>query len=270
MSDEALNLTKALKGEVKTQGNWGELILEKILEKSGLRKGVEYDVQQSFTIDDGSRLQPDVVIHLPDEKNLIVDSKVSLTAYEKFNSAESKEEQEKFLKEHIASVRSHVKGLSGKNYHNLYNIGSPDFVLMFIPIEPAFSLAVGNDDALYNEAFDKNVIIVSTSTLLATLRTIDNVWKQERQNKNVLEIARQSGELYDKFTSVLDDFVKVGSKMKEGKDVYDEAMKKLHTGKGNVITRFENLRLLGAKVSKVINPKILERTEDISEGDLNT
>lgn len=265
MSDEALNLTRALKGEVKTQGNWGELILEKILEKSGLRKGVEYDVQQSFTLDDGSRLQPDVVIHLPDSKNLIVDSKVSLIAYERYNSADTKEEQDKFLKEHIASVRSHVKGLSGKNYQNLYNIGSPDFVLMFIPIEPAFSLAVGNDDGLYHEAFDKNVIIVSTSTLLATLRTIDNIWKQERQNKNVMEIARQSGELYDKFSGVLDDFVKVGGKMKESKDVYDEAMKKLHTGRGNVIARFENLRILGAKTSKTINPKIVDRTEDMNE-----
>lgn len=265
MSDEALNLTKALKGEAKTQGNWGELILEKILEKSGLRKGSEYDVQQNFTLEDGSRLQPDVVIHLPDGKNLIVDSKVSLTAYERYNSADSKADQEKFLKEHIASVRNHVKGLSGKNYQTLYNIGSPDFVLLFIPIEPAFSLAVGNDDGLYHEAFDRNVIIVSTSTLLATLRTIDNIWKQERQNKNVMEIARQSGELYDKFSGVLDDFVKVGGKMKEGKDVYDEAMKKLHTGRGNVIARFEHLKALGAKTSKSINSKILDRTEDMNE-----
>jgi DNA recombination protein RmuC len=269
MSEDAINLTKALKGEVKTQGNWGEMILEKILEKSGLRKGTEYDVQQNFTLEDGSRLQPDVVIHLPDNKNLIVDSKVSLTAYEKYNSADDPVMQERYMKEHIASIRSHVKGLSGKSYQNLYNIGSPDFVLMFIPIEPAFSLAIGNDDGLYNEAFERNIILVSTSTLLATLRTIDNIWKQERQSKNVMEIARQSGELYDKFAGVIDDFIKVGVTMKAGQTAYEDAMNKLHKGRGNVISRFENLKVLGAKVSKSINPKIIERTEDIQEDELN-
>ncbi len=265
MSDEAVNLTRALKGEAKTQGNWGELILEKILEKSGLRKGTEYDVQQTFTTEDGSRLQPDVVIHLPDGKNLIVDSKVSLVAYERYNSAELKEDQDRYLREHILSLRNHVKGLSSKSYQNLYQIGSPDFVLLFVPIEPAFSLAVGNDDNLYHEAFEKNIIIVSTSTLLATLRTIDNIWKQERQSRHVLEIARQSGELYDKFAAVVDDFIKLGVKMEEGKKTYEEAMGRLYKGKGNVIARFENLKTLGAKVSKSINPKILERTDNLGE-----
>ncbi|MFN8300248.1 MAG: DNA recombination protein RmuC [Chitinophagales bacterium] len=265
MSDEAINLTRALKGEAKTQGNWGELILEKILEKSGLRKGTEYDVQPTFVNEDGSRLQPDVVIHLPEGKNLIVDSKVSLVAYERYNSAELKEEQDRYMREHILSLRNHVKGLSGKNYQNLYQIGSPDFVLLFVPIEPAFSLAVGNDDNLYHEAFEKNIIIVSTSTLLATLRTINNIWKQERQNRHVLEIARQSGELYDKFAAVVDDFIKLGVKMEEGKKTYEEAMGRLYKGKGNVIARFENLKTLGAKASKSINPKILERTDDVGD-----
>lgn len=268
ISTDANNLTNALKGEVKTQGNWGELILEKVLEKSGLRKGAEYSVQQSFTTEEGGRLQPDVVIHLPDSKNLIVDSKVSLVAYEKYYSAALADEQQRFLKEHVNSIRNHVKGLSGKNYQNLYNIGSPDFVLMFIPIEAAFSLAVGNDDTLYNEAFEKNVIIVSTSTLLATLRTINNIWKQDRQNKNVLEIARQSGELYDKFSAVVDDFIKVGEGMAGSKKVYDEAMARLYTGKGNVVARFENLKVLGAKASKAINPKIINRTEDLNQGSI--
>lgn len=269
MSDETVNLTRALKGEAKTQGNWGEMILEKILEKSGLRKGMEYDVQLSFTNENGSRLQPDVVIHLPDSKKLIVDSKVSLVAYERYNSCDTKEEQEQYLREHVLSLRNHVKGLSAKNYQSLYNIGSPDFVLLFVPIEPAFSLAIANDDSLYNEAFEKNIIIVSTSTLLATLRTIDNIWKQERQSRNVIEIARQSGELYDKFAAVVEDFIEVGKSMRKSSEVYEGAMKKLHTGKGNVIARFETLKTLGAKVSKSINPKILERTDDRDEEKLS-
>ncbi len=269
MSDETINLTRALKGEAKTQGNWGEMILEKILEKSGLRKGMEYDVQASFTAENGSRLQPDVIIHLPDQKKLVVDSKVSLVAYERYNSSDSKEEQEQYLREHVLSLRNHVKGLSAKSYQNLYQIGSPDFVLLFVPIEPAFSLAVSNDDSLYNDAFEKNIIIVSTSTLLATLRTIDNIWKQERQSRNVIEIARQSGELYDKFASVVEDFIEVGKSMRKSSEAYEGAMKKLHTGKGNVISRFETLKTLGAKVSKTINPKILERTDDRGEEKLS-
>lgn len=269
MSDETINLTRALKGEAKMQGNWGEMILEKILEKSGLRKGMEYDVQASFTAENGSRLQPDVIIHLPDQKKLVVDSKVSLVAYERYNSSDSKEEQEQYLREHVLSLRNHVKGLSAKNYQNLYQIGSPDFVLLFVPIEPAFSLAVANDDSLYNDAFEKNIIIVSTSTLLATLRTIDNIWKQERQSRNVIEIARQSGELYDKFASVVEDFIEVGKSMRKSSEAYEGAMKKLHTGKGNVISRFETLKTLGAKVSKTINPKILERTDDRGEEKLS-
>lgn len=269
MSDETINLTRALKGEAKTQGNWGEMILEKILEKSGLRKGMEYDVQASFTAENGSRLQPDVIIHLPDQKKLVVDSKVSLVAYERYNSSDSKEEQEQYLREHVLSLRNHVKGLSAKSYQNLYQIGSPDFVLLFVPIEPAFSLAVSNDDSLYNDAFEKNIIIVSTSTLLATLRTIDNIWRQERQSRNVEEIATESGRLYDKFAAVVDDFIEVGKSMRKSSEMYEGAMKKLHTGKGNVISRFETLKTLGAKVSKTINPKILERTDDRGEEKLS-
>lgn len=261
MSEEALNLTRALKGDTKKQGNWGELILEKVLERSGLTKGREYDVQQSFTLEDGSRLQPDVIVRLPDGKNIIVDSKVSLIAYERYTSAldDDAATHELQLKEHIASLRSHVKGLSGKNYQNLYNIGSPDFVLLFVPIESAFSLAISHDSELYNDAFDKNVILVSPTTLLATLRTISNVWKQEYQNQNALEIARQGGDLYDKFTGFVEDLIKVGKLMDDSKKAYGEAMNKLYDGKGNLVRRAENMKKLGVKATKQLPQGLIDR-----------
>lgn len=261
MSEEALNLTRALKGDTKKQGNWGELILEKVLERSGLTKGREYDVQQSFTLEDGSRLQPDVIVRLPDGKNIIVDSKVSLIAYERYCNALDSDTgtHELQLKEHIASLRSHVKGLSGKNYQNLYNIGSPDFVLLFVPIESAFSLAISHDSELYNDAFDRNVILVSPTTLLATLRTISNVWKQEYQNQNALEIARQGGDLYDKFVGFVDDLIKVGKLMDDSKKAYGEAMNKLYDGKGNLVRRAENMKKLGVKATKQLPQGLIDR-----------
>jgi len=264
MSEEALNLTKALKGDSKKQGNWGELILEKVLEKSGLTKGREYDVQQSFTLEDGSRLQPDVIIHLPDNKNLVVDSKVSLVAYERYISSDDddKDAQDAFLKEHIASIRTHIRGLSGKSYHNLYGIGSPDFVLLFIPIEPAFILSISSDNELYNDAFDKNVVLVSPTTLLATLRTIANVWKQEYQSQNAMEIAKQGADMYDKFVAFVEDMIKVGKFMDDSKKTYSEAMNKLHEGKGNLVRRAENMKKLGVKASKQLPQGLVDRAEE--------
>ena len=262
MSDETLNLTKALKGDNKMQGNWGEMILEKILEKSGLQKGHEYTVQQSFTNEDGSRSQPDVLIKLPEGKTLVVDSKVSLVAYERCVSAEDEVQKAQFLKEHIASLRNHVKLLSAKSYHQLYNIKSPDFVLLFVPIESAFALAVTADNELYNDAFDKNIIIVSTSTLLATLRTVANVWKQEYQSQNAIEIARQGADLYEKFVSFTEDLIKVGKQMDDSKKTYADAMNKLYDGKGNLIKRAENMRKLGLKVAKQLPQGLIDRSEN--------
>ena len=250
MSDEARNLTKALKGDTKKQGNWGEVILQRILEKSGLRKGFEYQTQQSTTTEDGRRLQPDVIVHLPDEKRLVVDSKVSLTAYEKYMSAEDGSEQEAALKQHISSLRGHVKGLGNKNYEQIHGFQSPDFVLMFIPIEPAFGLAMHHDPELYNEAFEKNIIIVSPTTLLATLATIDNVWKQEYQNKNAMEIADRGGALYDKFVLFVESMKDIGNRIHQTQRSYDEAMNRLSEGSGNLIRQTEMLRELGAKASK--------------------
>lgn len=264
MSEETLNLTRALKGDSKKQGNWGELILEKVLEKSGLQKGREYDVQQSFTIEDGSRLQPDVVIHLPENKNLIVDSKVSLVAYERYIAADENDRPliDASLREHLASLRNHIKGLSSKNYQNLYGIGSPDFVILFIPIEAAFALSIGADNELYNEAFEKNVVLVSPTTLLATLRTIANVWKQEYQNQNAQEIARQGGDMYDKFVSFTEDLIKVGKQMDESKKTYSEAMNKLVDGRGNLVRRAEVLRELGVKAGKMLPKGLIDRSID--------
>lgn len=267
LSKEADNLTKALKGEVKTQGNWGEVILERILEKSGLTKDQEYFVQQSVTTDDGKRYQPDVIIKLPDDKNVIVDSKVTLVAYERFSSAENADEQQEHLKQHITAIKAHVRGLSDKNYQSLYGIDGLDFVLLFIPIEGAFSAAVMADNNLFQEAFDRNVVIVSTSTLLATLRTIASIWKQEKQTQNALEIARQAGALYDKFVAFSDDLVKVGNQLDTTKKTYGDAMNKLVEGNGNLIRRAENLKIMGAKATKQMDQKLLNRAQanDLNE-----
>lgn len=259
MSKETLNLTKALKGDSKMQGNWGELILERVLEKSGLEKGREYEVQQSFVTEEGSRVQPDVVINLPDGKKMIVDSKVSLTAYERFINEEDEDTKAAFLKEHVNSIRRHVEQLSGKNYHDLYQIESPDFVLLFIPMEPAFALALNEDNLLYNKAFEKNIVIVTPSTLLATLRTIDSMWTNQKQQENAYEIARQAGALYDKFEGFVSDLIKIGKKMDEAKVEYQGAMNKLVDGKGNLITSVEKLKKMGAKAKKSLPESIITR-----------
>lgn len=262
MREDANRLTQALKGESKTQGNWGEVILERVLEKSGLTKGQEYTVQESFVNDDGRRQQPDVIIKLPDNKNLIVDSKVSLTAYERFSSAATAEEQQTWLKAHTKSIRDHIKQLSDKRYQQLYEINSPDFVLMFVPIESAFGVAMQSDPDIFNFAFELNIVIVTTSTLLATLRTISSIWKQEYQNRNVLEIARQGGDLYDKFVNFTEDLIDLGKKMKAAQGAYEDSMKKLYEGRGNLIRRAETLRELGAKVSKQLDPKLVDRADE--------
>jgi DNA recombination protein RmuC len=259
MSKETLNLTKALKGDSKMQGNWGELILERVLEKSGLVKGREYDVQQSFTTEEGNRVFPDVVINLPDGKKMIVDSKVTLTAYERYVNEDDDNAKAQHLKEHVMALKRHVDQLSEKNYHDLYQMESPDFVLLFIPIETAFALALNEDTSLYNKAFEKNIIIVTPTTLLATLRTIDSMWTNQKQQENAIEIARQAGALYDKFEGFVTDLVKVGNKIKDSKTEYDNAMSKLVDGSGNLINRVENLKKMGAKAKKSLPENILQR-----------
>ena len=261
MTKEAENLTKALKGDTKTQGNWGEFILESILEKSGLEKGREYFVQESFTTEEGKRYQPDVIIRLPENKNIVVDSKVSLVAYEKLVNAGEESAQQEELKAHIQSIRNHFKGLSKKNYQDLYGVKGLDFVLMFIPIEPAFGLAVQNDPALFNDAYSKNIVIVSPSTLIATLRTIANIWKNEYQNRNAMEIARQGGTLYDKFKAFADDLIKVGENLRTTTKNYESAMNKLTEGRDNLVRKAERLRELGAKTGKSVDQRLLDRAE---------
>ncbi|MFT5983328.1 MAG: DNA recombination protein RmuC, partial [Ulvibacter sp.] len=261
MSKEAVNLTKALKGDNKTQGNWGELVLERVLEKSGLEKDREYFMQQGHTTNDGKRFLPDVVLHLPDSKKMIIDSKVSLVSYERYVNEEDKELQAKFLKEHISSIKRHIEQLSEKKYQDIYEIESPDFVLLFIPIEPAFAIAINEDNSLYNWAFEKNIVIVTPTTLLATLRTVDSMWNNEKQQQNAIEIATQAGRLYDQFVNLTDDLVKVGNQLNTVKGSYDSTMVKL-TGKGNLISRVERLKKLGSKASKQINEKLLKKAED--------
>jgi DNA recombination protein RmuC len=261
MSKETLNLTKALKGDSKMQGNWGELILERVLEKSGLEKGREYEVQQSFTTEEGNRVFPDVVINLPDGKKMIVDSKVTLTAYERYINEEDDNVKVQHLKEHVIALKRHVDQLSEKNYQDLYQMESPDFVLLFIPIESAFALALNEDTSLYNKAFEKNIVIVTPSTLLATLRTIDSMWANQKQQENAMEIARQAGALYDKFEGFVADLVKIGKKMDEAKVEYQGAMNKLVDGKGNLINSVEKLKKMGAKAKKALPENILTRAE---------
>jgi len=268
ITQEAKNLTTALKGQSKTQGSWGEFILESILEKSGLVKGREYVVQESLTTESGKRFQPDVIINLPENKSIIIDSKVSLVGYEKFVSEEEEHQKQLGLREHINSIRAHLKNLSGKNYQNLYQLESLDFVLMFMPIEPAFAIAVQSDPSIFTDAFEQNIVIVSPSTLLATLRTISSIWRQENQNKNAIEIARQSGEMLDKFTAFVDDLISVGKGLVGAKDNYDKAMNKLTEGRGNLISRSEKIKKLGAKASKTLPPAILNRADIDDESNL--
>ena len=261
LKNEANQLTKALRGDVKMQGNWGEMVLERLLERTGLTKGQEYSVQESITAEDGKRYQPDVVLHLPENKHIIVDSKVSLVAYERFVNAETPEEQAIALKEHLQSLRQHIRGLSDKNYQNLYGV-SLDFVILFVPIEGAYSVALQAEPGLYQEAFDKNIALVSATSLWSTLRTVGTLWRQERQNANVQEIIRQASDLYDKFVGFSEELIKVGTQMDTAKRTYENSMKMLVEGKGNLVRRSENLRLLGLKNSKSVHPNLVDRALD--------
>jgi len=263
ITKEAENLTKALKGDSKTMGNWGEIILESILEKSGLEKGREYFVQERHKTEAGRNIQPDVIVKLPDNKNIIVDSKVSLVAYEKYVNEE--EGRETYLKNHIQSIKNHLRGLDTKEYQKLYHLEGLDFVLMFVPIEPAFSLAIQHDPGLFTDAYDRNIVIVSPATLIATLRTIANIWRNEYQNRNALEIARQGGDLYDKFVGFVEDLKGVGKQIDGTQKTYTQAMKKLVDGKGNLVSRTQKIKELGIKTSKVMDSRLIERSKESKE-----
>jgi DNA recombination protein RmuC len=252
MSERAEDLTDALEGQSKTQGDWGEMVLERILEESGLQEGREYHTQVSRTNGQGTRLRPDVVIELPEERFVIIDAKVSLTAYRRFVSAEGDEEENEHLTDHLQSVRSHVNGLAGKDYGSLYGERSPDFVLMFMPIEPAFALALQNDESLYQSAFDQGVVIVSPTTLQATIATISNIWRQERQNQNAREIAERGGRLYDKFVLFAEALEEVGKRIEQAQESYHTAKKRLSDGRGNLLRQVEMIRELGAENSKTL------------------
>ncbi len=262
MTDETRALTNALKGESKTQGDWGELVLETILENSGLRKGEEYVVQDTQTISDGSRLQPDVVIRLPESKHLVIDSKVSITAYTRYVQSDDETVKTAELNGHVSSIRQHIQGLSARNYQDLYGVGSIDFVLMFIPIEPAFLAAMRHAPDIYQEALKKNIVIVCPSTLLATVRTVAHLWRQEHQNRNAQEIARQCASLYDKFVGFVEDLDKVGQRLEQAQISYNDAVGKLKTGRGNLIRTAENVKKLGVKPNKSLPSKLTDVADD--------
>lgn len=269
ISQDAINLTKALKGDSKVQGDWGELQLEVLLEKSGLNKGLHFRTQNSMKDEEGKEKRPDCIIDLPDHKNLIIDSKVSLTAYEQFVNAEDEIQKQVFLKQHLESIKKHIKDLAGKDYPNLYSINTPDYVMMFIPIEPALSLALQEDGDIFNLALNKNIILVSTSTLMATMRTVSFIWQQENQKKNVLEIARQSGALYDKFCGFVSDLDGIGKAIDNANKKYEAAQNKLSTGNGNLVRSVEKIKALGAKTNKSISQNLLDKseTEFLNEGE---
>lgn len=264
ISEDAINLTNALKGGTKTQGNWGEVILERVLEESGLRNGHEYETQGSFTSEDGQRFRPDVIVHLPDKKDIVIDSKVSLTAYERYCSSDNELERQSALKEHTASMRNHIRGLSGKRYEDLPGLKSLDFIFMFMPIEAAFIVAVETDRELFREAFDQNIIIVSPSTLLASLKTVHNIWRYERQNLNAIEIADRAGALYDQFVAFEESLADIGDKLDRAKAAYETTHKRLISGKGNLVNRAEQIKKLGAKTKKSLNAK---RVADAAEAE---
>jgi DNA recombination protein RmuC len=265
MTREAENLTRALRGDSQTQGAWGEFILESILEKSGLERDREYFVQETITTAEG-RLRPDVIIRLPESKHVIIDSKVSLTAYNNFVNSSSEDDKVIHLKSHLTSLRQHMRSLGDKNYHKNVSNSSLDFVIMFIPIEPAYILAIQSEKTLYEEALEKRIVFVSPSLLIPSLQLIKNTWKQEYQNRHVLEIAAKAGDLYDKFVGFTEDLITMGRYLDSSKKFYEESMKKLSVGSGNLVRRVEDLKKLGAKASKNIDANLLKRSED--QGDL--
>lgn len=262
ISQEANNLARALKGDKKVQGTWGELVLEKVLEQSGLRKGIEYHTQGGFRDRDNRLLKPDVIVHLPEGKDVIIDSKVSLLAYDAYSSTESDEYREQTLSEHIKAIKSHIKGLSEKDYSSIKGIRSLDFVLMFMPIETAFMLAFESDDSLFSEAFQNNIIVVTPTTLLATLRTIENIWRYERQNENARIIAGKAGNLYDKIRGFVEDFEKLGTQISTVQGSYETAMNKLTQGKGNVVRQASSFVELGVKIKKPIPKSMMEYSDE--------
>jgi len=259
LSQDALNLANALKGDSKTQGDWGESRLELLLEKSGLTNGVHFSTQAAYKDDEGKLKKPDFIINLPDNKHLIIDSKVSLTAYVEYYNAEDEITEQQAIKRHLDSIKRHYMELSDKDYPNLYGINTPDHVLMFVPNEPALMLALNEDKNLYLNALEKNIVLVSASTLLATLSTVASIWKQEDQKRNALEIAKEGGLLYDKFEGFVQDLIKVGKSIKSSKDSYEDAMSKLTEGRGNIIKKIENLKDLGAKTKKRLPQNIIDR-----------
>lgn len=269
LSSDANRLVDALKGDSKTQGDWGEIQLEMLLQKSGLVKDIHFLVQPNFKDHNGRDKRPDFIIILPEEKHLIIDSKVSLVAYEKYYSASTDAEKRKHLKAHVDSLRNHIKDLNSKDYQQLYQINSPDYLLLFVPIEPAFSLALEGDSRIFLDALDRNIVIVTSSTLLATMRTVSYIWKQEKQKKSVIEIARQSGMLYDKLCGFVNDLKNVGMRIEGARTAYDSAMNKLTDSKkygDTLIGRAERIKELGAKTSKSLPKELLDRTERLSEG----
>ena len=259
LSQDALNLANALKGDSKTQGDWGESRLELLLEKSGLTNGVHFSTQAAYKDDEGKLKKPDFIINLPDNKHLIIDSKVSLTAYVEYYNAEDEITEQQAIKRHLDSIKRHYMELSDKDYPNLYGINTPDHVLMFVPNEPALMLALNEDKNLYLNALEKNIVLVSASTLLATLSTVASIWKQEDQKRNALEIAKEGGLLYDKFEGFIQDLIKVGKSIKSSKESYEDAMSKLTEGRGNIIKKIENLKDLGAKTKKSLPQNIIDR-----------
>ncbi len=262
VSKDTVNLTKALKGDSKAQGNWGEVVLENILEKSGLSKGQEYFVQASFTDDEGKRLQPDVIVTYPGKRNVVIDSKVSLTAYDRYIAANNDEEQEAAYKAHIISIKNHINELSDKSYQDLYKLNSLDFVMMFLPVEPAYLLAIQKDPELWQYAYNKRILIISPTNLIAALKMIESLWRQEYQTKNVQEIARQAGKLYDKFVLFNSDLDKIGEKLEDAKKFYDSSKNKLCDGKDNLVRKVENIRKLGVKTTKELPQDLLDKAAE--------
>ena len=261
ISQDANNLAKALKGDSKVQGDWGELQLEVLLEKSGLNKGIHFRTQNSLKDEEGNDKRPDCIIDLPDNKNLIIDSKVSLSAYEQYVNSEDELKKQILLKQHLESIKKHIKDLAGKDYTNLYSINTPDYVLMFVPIEPALTLALQEDGEIFNLALNKNIILVSTSTLMATMRTVSFIWQQENQKKNVLEIARQSGALYEKFIGFTNDLEGVGKAIDNAHKKYEAAQNKLISGRGNLVNSVEKIKKLGAKTNKSISQDLIDKSD---------